>query len=48
MLTEKDKSLQKVNELIRHAPKKYNREFYLIRGLLLETFNDNEQAIKDF
>ena len=48
LLQEKDKSLQKVNELIRHTPKKYNREFYLIRGLLLETFNEKEAAIKDF
>lgn len=41
-LKDKDNSLAKVNELLRLTPKKYNKEFYLIRGLLNYTFNNKE------
>ena len=41
-IKDKDRSFSKVNELIRLCPKKYNREFYLIRGLLNDHFDNKE------
>ncbi len=31
-----DKALEKLNELIAYAPKKYSKHFFLIRGLVYE------------
>lgn len=42
------KALEKVNELISTAPGKYQRHFFLIRGILLEERGDKEKAAKDF
>lgn len=39
-LKDKDNSLSKVNELIKFCPKKYAKEFFFIRGLLFDAFNN--------
>lgn len=47
-LKEWDKTLLKLNELIGHAPKKYSKQFHLLRGLIYETYGNQDKAEKDF
>jgi hypothetical protein len=35
-MNDKERSLEKVNEIIGNAPKKYQKYFFLIRGLIYE------------
>lgn len=46
-LKEIDKCFEKATELIA-SNNKYGKSFYLIRGLLYESQNDSEKALKDF
>ena len=41
-------ALKKASEIIQGAPGKYQRHFFLIRGLIYEGMGDREKAQKDF
>ena len=43
-----DRCIEKVNEIIGQAPGKYQRHFFLLRGLLYETQGKEEKAQKDY
>lgn len=47
MIKNKDKCLEIVKELIKSIPQKYQKYFYLIRGLMYECFNQTEKSQKD-
>lgn len=39
MMGENSKSLEKLSEIIREAPKKYSKHFFLLRGLIFDSMN---------
>jgi len=48
MMGNYNKSLEKLSELIREAPKKYSKYFFLIRGLIYESKSQTDKSVKDF
>ncbi len=46
-MNNKDKSLEKLNEIIFSAPKKYQKNFYLLRALVYEQNGEKEKSQKD-
>jgi tetratricopeptide (TPR) repeat protein len=47
MTKDYDKAVQKLNEIICFAPKKYSKHFYLIRGVVFEELGQREKSKKD-
>lgn len=43
-----DLAIEKVNEIIGQAPGKYQRHFFLIRGLIYEALGKSDKAQKDY
>ncbi len=43
-----DRAIEKVNEIIGQAPGKYQRHFFLIRGLIYEAQGKADKASKDY
>ena len=48
MMGETQRAIDKASEIINHAPNKYQKHFYLLRGLLYEESGAKEKAKKDF
>jgi tetratricopeptide (TPR) repeat protein len=47
MLKNHQKAVDKINEIIREAPGKYQKHFFILRGLLYEEMGQSDKASKD-